>query len=1196
VEKAGSVIKNLEIGRRITMKRIGTVYVIVAITILATTAWAEPSMSDPIISDGWGPFLIYKNLVEMRIGSSPGAYGDWELGLRTRQFWFIPVAINNNYIWPNGADPNSWLGDDPDSLFTLTFTKKTGTVDFTIGYAPTLSYDYEEYAEMGMDTLYLMAKSSAHDYTCAITDLQLNGSSIENASDLVISDTHMYATISGIDCNDFTLTGNVTFSYTGDPDHSEIEALIAFGRAGPGPIVIDGNLDEWETAGTRYLYADGTLGGDQIGTGKLYMGYDDENFYLAYKLEDAGPGDDRLFFFNGGIYFPDPNVLGSKHYGNSLFPQPTEFVRTDTTLELRQNWQSVRPEGAIYGEWFIQIISNNLARIIRFGSIMDGIPLHGTGNVNNLDFYAGTYDANEPFPGVYITDNVDNNGWILTGFDESDPNSGHYYLSEPLYGDDIWTLVDKASIVAEGPPENPYVVKLESLGDEAPPWGSVLFTPPEPITFNDVNELSSDFNMTLGAFGGGSPRFSILIDWNDSHVIDEGDKYAFIYWGTPPNYMDNPVGQGWYGDESEEVWAYNTGNLMDCNDHRVDLMQFGGPFYSTIEEAKNLFGDKDVLEIILVLDGGWLADQVLLVDNIKVRTYTDVYTTYLYDANPVSPEVDVICDINGDDEVTILDLWIMALNWLREDCSGQNCDNADIAPLVRDGAVDNVDFAMLYNCWLDGVEFDLSPPEPNTLTWASEPNAIAGANSIIMTATAASDPSGVEYYFKNVTLPTHNSNWQLSPTYTDTELDSGAQYTYQVKARDMAPNKNETQYSVPASAVAQGNTALIEVEDIFIPVPPHDARLWDNGSGVGLGFDRDDSDYKALRLGDYNTNQGYRILLGFDTSSLPTDAEIISAKIQLTGGAKEGTSPFDGWGGTCAIDIASPYFGSLEDIENADWHNSADASNVAQFTTDPGPENPIVSTDFNAQGKSLINTYGTTQLRVRFTTPRSVNNRSDFVSFYSAEQEVYLDKRPQLIIRYKSRKPTMAIAGIAEHDGRVYDDGAGTGDGMVNDLGNKALRLGDYSGNESYRTIVSFDTSVFPENYTIEGVMLKLARGTQMGINPFNWGGTCNIDLANPYFYNSEQLQAADWHAPATVTAVASFPSAPTDPNEGDYMISNKFSPEGRMNINVNGLTQFRVYFTTGSNGNNAPDYLGFWSAEAVETQKPKLLIEYSID
>ncbi len=972
------------------------------------------SMSNVIASENsWGPFLIYRNLVETRAGSSPGAYGDWEIGLRTEEGGFAPVVQNNNYIWPNASDPETWPYGEPNNTFVLTFTKETGTIDFTLGYAPTLSYDYAEYAGMGMDKVYLMAKSDGLDRTCTINNLKVNGTKPQHIADLVGIDTQTYATIRDLDYEDFTLTGSIVFSYEDQAEHSEIEALFAFGTPGP------------------------------------------------------------------------------------------------------------EPEG---------------------------------------------------------------------------PN-------------DIWTLVDKASIVAEGPEENPWVIKLESLGDEAPPWASVLFMPPEPMTFNDVNELSSDFDMTEGSFGGGSPRFSLLIDWNDSHVIDSGDKYAFIHWGTPPDYMDVPVHNSWYVEEQDPNWAErnNTGNIVDVNDHRVDLTQFGGPFYSTIEEAKNLFGDKEVLEIILVLDGSWLHDQVLLVDNIKVRTYTGIYTTYLYDANPLGPEPAEPGDgdLNLDGEVTVPDLWLLLRNWLRQDCLVEECDNADLAPDVRDGNINDFDFAVMAMHWLEGVQYDLSPPEPNVMTWASEPNAIAGAKSITMTATTATDPSGVQYYFKNVTLPTHNSTWQQSPTYVDTDLDSGTQYTYQVKARDMALNINETQYSAPASAVAQGNLDEIEIEDIFISIPRHDARLADNGVGTGDFVDYDDSDNRALRLGDYNTNQGYRMLLSFDTSSIPTDATILSAKVRLTCGAKEGTSPFDGWGGSCVIDIASPYFGTKADPEKEDWHNAADADAVAEFTTDPGPENPIVSTDFNAAGQDLINTYGSTQLRVRFTVPRSPNGRSDLLGFYAAEEEGPTspgqpDRRPQFIVRYLTRTPTMAISGIdPDHliDGRMWDNQAGVGAGGNSaDNNGGALRIGDYSDGESYRILLSFDTSVFPENYTIEQVMLKLARGAHSyNDNPFNWGGTCNVDLANPYFHNSEVMEPEDWHAPATAAAVAIFSDAPMDPNEGDYMISGRLNAEGRMNINLNGLTQFRVRFTNLSNG-GASDYLGFWPAEAIETRKPKLLIEYSID
>jgi hypothetical protein len=94
---------------------------------------------------------------------------------------------------------------------------------------------------------------------------------------------------------------------------------------------------------------------------------------------------------------------------------------------------------------------------------------------------------------------------------------------------------------------------------------------------------------------------------------------------------------------------------------------------------------------------------------------------------------------------------------------------------------------------------DTSPPSPNPMTWAVAPYA-ASSTSVSMTATTASDPSGVEYYFACAAGGGHNSGWQAGTTYTDTGLTPGVEYTYQVKSRDKSPNLNETAFSSPASA------------------------------------------------------------------------------------------------------------------------------------------------------------------------------------------------------------------------------------------------------------------------------------------------------------------------------------------------------------------------------------------------------------
>jgi hypothetical protein len=94
---------------------------------------------------------------------------------------------------------------------------------------------------------------------------------------------------------------------------------------------------------------------------------------------------------------------------------------------------------------------------------------------------------------------------------------------------------------------------------------------------------------------------------------------------------------------------------------------------------------------------------------------------------------------------------------------------------------------------------DLTPPTPDPMTWLTEPYA-TGANSVAMTASTATDTSGVEYYFEAMTFGGNDSGWQLSPEYEDTGLEPETVYSYRVKARDGSALQNETDWSVPLSA------------------------------------------------------------------------------------------------------------------------------------------------------------------------------------------------------------------------------------------------------------------------------------------------------------------------------------------------------------------------------------------------------------
>jgi hypothetical protein len=96
---------------------------------------------------------------------------------------------------------------------------------------------------------------------------------------------------------------------------------------------------------------------------------------------------------------------------------------------------------------------------------------------------------------------------------------------------------------------------------------------------------------------------------------------------------------------------------------------------------------------------------------------------------------------------------------------------------------------------------DTAPPSPNPSTWATAPHG-TGPHSISMAATVATDPSGVQYYFREMSgnPGTTDSGWQDSNVYEDTGLSPGMLYIYEVKTRDKSANYNESAYSASASA------------------------------------------------------------------------------------------------------------------------------------------------------------------------------------------------------------------------------------------------------------------------------------------------------------------------------------------------------------------------------------------------------------
>ena len=106
------------------------------------------------------------------------------------------------------------------------------------------------------------------------------------------------------------------------------------------------------------------------------------------------------------------------------------------------------------------------------------------------------------------------------------------------------------------------------------------------------------------------------------------------------------------------------------------------------------------------------------------------------------------------------------------------------------------------------VVSDSLPPSPNPAEWEIEPQA-TGLHTIAMEARAATDRSGVEYFFECVTDANFNSGWQSGPLYAQGDFDANTTYTFRVKYRDKSENWNETGWSAEKSATtASGSDTL----------------------------------------------------------------------------------------------------------------------------------------------------------------------------------------------------------------------------------------------------------------------------------------------------------------------------------------------------------------------------------------------------
>lgn len=295
--------------------------------------------------------------------------------------------------------------------------------------------------------------------------------------------------------------------------------------------------------------------------------------------------------------------------------------------------------------------------------------------------------------------------------------------------------------------------------------------------------------------------------------------------------------------------------------------------------------------------------------------------------------------------------------------------------------------------------------------------------------------------------------------------------------------------------------------------------------------------------------------LGFDTSSIPDGATIVSAVLTLWGGA--GGSPTD-------INVQVRAATPSDPIAVGDWLTPAAFAALplaASVTATHGADDARLTFTSEAGMVGAISDTGVTWFVVSTDEwATAVATPGDDTGFFFQYTSSPPDEfRPYLVIGYTDGGTPAEIT--VRSDG-TYDGGVEVGDvddAVVLAATEPASTYGSYQGyvgtafdGEQYyceQVGLAFDTSAIPDSATIDSVELHISLRTFSGTSPsqlevrsgYDWPGTANDKWRTPAQF-------------AALTKVATFDPVPGDP-EGYQQFASL--PALLAAINKSGYTQF---------------------------------------
>lgn len=149
------------------------------------------------------------------------------------------------------------------------------------------------------------------------------------------------------------------------------------------------------------------------------------------------------------------------------------------------------------------------------------------------------------------------------------------------------------------------------------------------------------------------------------------------------------------------------------------------------------------------------------------------------------------------------------------------------------------------------------------------------------------------------------------------------------------------------------------------------------------------------------------------------------------------------------------------------------------------------------------------------------------------------------------------------------------------------LNVGDNAKDRQYRSILSFNTVSIPDNAIVTAAELRVRKQGLVGSNPFASHGALLVDIKDSAFSGNLTLQLNDFKAAAA--------GRESIPGTGPSWYSVKLKATNLTFINKYGVTQFRLRFSKDDDDDLSADYIKFFSGEAIDANRPKLIITYFV-